>query len=144
MIEEHAQVCEIDDQQAVIKVQRQSSCNSCSLEQGCGVGSLGRLIGHRALTFSIQNQHNLKKGDHIVIGLPDRAFLKAGFLIYLLPLISLFLFASVSDIIFNAPESVNVLAAVLGLACGLWFSAHWSASRHSNEFQAKFIRKEFI
>ena len=144
MIEEHALVCETNDHQAVIEVQRQSACNSCSLEQGCGVGSLGRLIGHRALTFSIQNKHKLKKGDHIVIGLPDRAFLKAGFLIYLLPLINLFLFASVSDIVFKASEWVNVLAAILGLAFGLWWASHWSASRHSEEFQAKFIRKEII
>ena len=143
MIEEHARVLEIKDQQAIIQVQRQSACHSCSLEQGCGTGSLGRLLGRKELTFTLHNRHHLKPGDHIVIGLSEDAYLKAGFLIYLLPLITLFLFAAVADVLFSL-EWANVLAAVIGLVFGLWIAARLSGKRYLDEFQARFIRREFI
>ena len=143
MIEEHAIVREISDQQMVIEVQRQNACNSCSMEQGCGTGSIGRLLGKRPLTFTLQNQHQLKPGDHIVIGLTESAYLKAGFLVYLLPLINLFVFAVLADVLFNS-EIINVLAAILGLGVGLLFAIRGSVKTYAKEFQAKFIRREFI
>ena len=89
MIEEQAIVTGLDGDLAMIRMQRQSACSQCELNKGCGTGAIGRLLGHRSKPLAIRNNFNLKVGDSVLLGLPDKAFLKASLLIYGLPLMAL-------------------------------------------------------
>ena len=89
MIEEQAIVTGLDGDLAMIRMQRQSACSQCELNKGCGTGAIGRLLGHRSKPLAIRNNLNLEVGDSVLLGLPDKAFLKASLLIYGLPLMAL-------------------------------------------------------
>jgi len=141
MIEEQALVISLQGDQALIEVQRQNACQSCDLSEGCGTGSLGRLLGYKKLALSITNSHKLQVGDHIVIGMPDKYFHIAGFLVYLLPLIGLFCFALVANYLFNGTESVTVLSSLAGLAFGLFFSGRLAKHDLALKLKPQFIRQ---
>ncbi|MBT3204771.1 MAG: SoxR reducing system RseC family protein [Gammaproteobacteria bacterium] len=143
MIEEQALVIALRSDQALIEVQRQNACQSCDLSEGCGTGSLGRLLGYKKLALSIPNRHKLQVGDRIVIGMPDKYFHFAGFLVYLLPLLSLFLFGLVANYFFNGAESVIVLASLSGLVFGLMFSGRMAKNDFALKMKPQFIRQEF-
>ena len=140
MIEELAVVKKVQGDQALIEVERQNSCQSCELKAGCGTGSLGKLLGHRRVSLSMPNQHDLRIGDRVIIGLPDRSYLTAGFVVYLLPLLSLFLFAALGDQLFGSIEWVNVTAALIGLAVGILIAARLANHKYARDFQPRYIR----
>lgn len=141
MIEEQALVKSLQGDQALIEVQRQNACQSCDLSEGCGTGSLGRLLGYKKLSLSIPNRDKLRVGDLIIIGMPDKYFHIAGFLVYLLPLIGLFFFAIVANYLFNGTESVTVLASLAGLAFGLLFSGRLAKHDLALKLKPQFIRQ---
>jgi len=141
MIEEQALVKSLQGDQALIEVQRQNACQSCDLSEGCGTGSLGRLLGYKKLALSIPNRDKLQVGDLIVIGMPDKYFHIAGFLVYLLPLIGLFLFALIANYIFNGTEAVTVLSSLVGLAFGLFFSGRLAKHDLALKLKPQFIRQ---
>ncbi len=140
MIEEQAIVRKLRDEQAVIEVVRQNTCQGCELNGSCGTGSLGKLLGYRKVSFTMPNEHGLKIGDRVVIGLPDRSYLTAGFVVYLLPLISLFILTGISDQLFGSIEWINVLSALIGLGLGLLLAARLANHNYARDFQPQFIR----
>lgn len=144
MIEELAVVKQLEGDKAIIEVVRKNTCSSCQLNNSCGMGSLGRLLGHRPQILSIQNDKNLKMGDTVVIGLPEKSYLSAGFLIYLLPLMTLFLFAGFTDLLFDSIEWLTALASMTGLASGLLIAARISNRSYASALQPRFIRQQFL
>jgi sigma-E factor negative regulatory protein RseC len=142
MIEEHARVLQLRDKLAVIEIQRQNACQSCELSGGCGTGSLGRLLGQRAQIYTIPNEQNLKAGDDIVIGMPDRSFLLASLMMYVLPLLTMLLAALTAQLIFNASDGAVALIALTGLGLGLYATIRLSASDFARRFQPRFMRRE--
>ncbi len=142
MIEERARVVELKGELALIEMQRQNACDSCELSGGCGTGSLGRLLGHRAQVYSIANDQNLQAGDLIVIGMPERSFLLASAMMYLLPLFSLFLFALAAQLFFHAGDGATALSALGGFGVGLFATIRLSASDYARRFQPHFLRRE--
>ncbi len=142
MIEEHATVLGLQGHLAVIGIQRQNACNHCELNAGCGTGSLGRLLGQRSQQFSIDNTHNLKPGDHIVIGLPDRHYLAASFLMYILPLLMLFVFGLLARLLFGGSETLTTISALAGLGLGIALTIRLSHSHFARRFQPRFLRRE--
>ena len=143
MIEEQAQVIALSGDDAIIEMQSQTACQSCEMSGGCGTGSLGRLLGNRRQRLSISNDQHLKVGNLIVIGLPEKHFIYAGFLMYLLPLLSLFMFSIVANILFDATQWINVLAALMGLVSGLKLTSVFSNNIFAEKLRPRFIRQEF-
>lgn len=123
MIKETAQVTGIQGEYALIEVLRETGCHGCSLGASCGTGSIGRLLGHRQKPFSIANSLNLRKGDRVILGMAENAYLSAGFLVYIVPLFCLFLFSILADIVFGSIDFINVLAAIAGLIFGILLTA---------------------
>lgn len=142
MIEERARVLKLKGDVAFIEMQRQNACGSCQLSGGCGVGSLGRLLGKREQVYSIPNQQNLQTGDLIVIGMPDRSFLVASLMMYVLPLFTLLASGLVAQLLFHASDNVTAVFSLLGLGLGLFITIRLAASKFARRFQPRFMRRE--
>lgn len=134
MIEEKAIVTGVVDDLAMIQMQRQSACSHCELSRGCGTGALGRLLGHRSRPLTISNQYNLKPGDRVVLGMPDKALLNASLLIYGLPLLGIMAGGLLAQWLFGKSEMVIIILATTGFAAGLVYSAYIARSRFSGQF----------
>jgi len=142
VIEQQAYVVTLQGEQAIVAMKNTSGCQSCDLKGGCGIGSLGRLLGHRERSFAITNRHKLKVGDGIVLGVADNFFVYAGVLMYLLPLFNMFGFALIANTLFDATEWVNVLAALAGLIFGLNLSAGLAKKNFFSGMQPRFLRRQ--
>ncbi len=134
MIKEQAIVTGLDGDLARVQMQRQSTCSHCELSSGCGTGAIGRLLGHHSKPLSIRNNHNLKPGDRILLGIPDRAFLTASLLIYGLPLGGLIGTGLLADWAFDKSEVLVFGFAVAGFIAGLIISDIIASYRFSQQF----------
>jgi sigma-E factor negative regulatory protein RseC len=139
MIQQLATVIDVIDNKALLSVHNQG-CQSCHLSGACGTGSLGRLLGHRQQPLQVDNLSGLKKGDRVMLELPEKALLYASFSMYLLPLMFMFSFALVAGLLLDASDAINVLAAVIGLFVGLKISASLAAKRFSG-FSRPYVYK---
>ncbi len=142
MLEEQARVTAVKGQTARLEVLRQHGCQGCTLSPSCGVGALGRLLGYRGHRVNVENTLDLKKGDKVVLALPDHSYLLASVLIYLLPLLSMFLLAGLLDW-FRLPEPWIALGAVAGLGIGLLASGRLARVSFGKSLQPKMLRRLF-
>lgn len=122
MIEEQVRVTGIDgDFATVTPASAGSGCDSCSASGGCGVSMMSRLLEQRQQAgFRVKNDIGAKPGDLAILGIPERTFLKGAALLYLSPLLGLFLFSMLARL-WLAPdgEMPVIIAGALGFATGL-------------------------
>lgn len=139
MIKEQAKVISRQGRWVEIQMQRQSACNHCELNQGCGTGAIGRLLGHRSKPLLIESSFDLEPGDQVILGMPDSSFLKASLLIYGLPLISLILSAIVGQWLFEASELKVLVMATLGFGGGFLVSARLARKNFASQFDPRIL-----
>jgi sigma-E factor negative regulatory protein RseC len=140
MVKEQATVTSLNGDWAQIQMQRQTTCSHCELSNGCGMGAIGRLLGHRSKPVMIRNDHQLKPGDNVLLGLPEKAFLKASLLIYGLPLLGLIGGGILAASIVGESDLVVFLFAAAGFTVGLKFSAHLASKQYLNQFSPRILR----
>lgn len=128
MIEERGKVLSIESGAVWVETIRQSTCGSCQARAGCGQALLQRLgSGARSGFIRVLSDQPLAVGDEVIIGLPEDAVLKASALMYVLPLLMLFMFALIGDLV-GLAEPWLILVAAVGLAAG-FVTAGWYTRR---------------
>jgi sigma-E factor negative regulatory protein RseC len=140
MIEQEAQVTRVKDDQVWMTVQRQSACQHCNLSEGCGTGSLGKMMGYKSTQWVFPNSLGLKTGDRVLLAIPDKSYLLGSLLIYVLPLVTFFSGAAIAQSIWHT-EWVNVVVSLFALTGGMLLSARLSRKRYVKELQPKIMRQ---
>jgi sigma-E factor negative regulatory protein RseC len=131
MVEEHGVVVEVSDHYAWVKTQRQSSCGQCGASKGCGTASLAQVLGQKYNEIRVVNHLNVKVGDQVVIGLEEQALVRSSLLLYLLPLLTMFIAAVALELLGQAwqwpsSELYTMGAGLVGLLFGLAGVLVWS------------------
>ncbi len=127
MITEQAIVTRRDGNRVEIELERGSACGNCEMNQGCGTGAIGRLLGRRSRPLVIETEQPLRPGDRVQLGLPEAALVKASLLTYGLPLLAMVaagLVAAASGL----GDGWVALTAVVGFAAGFKLAARLSRS----------------
>jgi sigma-E factor negative regulatory protein RseC len=124
MIEESVEVIAIEDDVLILQAQRKSSCQSCSVQKGCGTSVLSQWLGKKLSNFRVENTVDAQVGDYLIVGISESSILKGSLSVYFMPLMSLFLFALLAD--WLLPEAVYRdlwvgVSGILGLFAGLGF-----------------------
>ncbi|MCP4187410.1 MAG: SoxR reducing system RseC family protein [Gammaproteobacteria bacterium] len=117
-----------------VEMLRQSACSHCDLNQGCGTGAIGRLLGHRSKPIVIQSDIDLKPGDRVVLGIPDSSLLRASLLIYGLPLFMMVAASGLGHWIADGSEVMTLIAAIAGFISGFLISATLAKRKLSKQF----------
>lgn len=147
MITENAIVVSIDNNQTWIETQRKSVCGQCSANKGCGTSVLSKVIGNKLSKIKAINNINAQVGDEVVIGLNEQSLLKGAFVVYMLPLILLFLFSFVGQLVsdnllIQNNEFLIILFAVIGFYLGMRKVKSFSTSIAKNEkYQPVILKK---
>lgn len=121
MIEENAIVTEQLGGQVRLEIIRRTACGICGQTRGCGNATWGKMLGHAETTLQVDNAINAQVGDHVVVGIEEKAFLNATFLLYVVPLCALFAGALLAQVFFNQDSNQDIyvmLGALLGLGAG--------------------------
>jgi len=149
MIEEQVRVVAIEGELLLLEAQSQSACGGCAAKKGCGTAVLSKVVGQKFSRFQAKNTIGANVGDLIVVGLTERALLNGSFVIYMLPIIGMILFALFADVMFVddvddwLSKDVSVaLFSLLGFSIGAGFARYHFLSSHSKEsYQPVVLRK---
>jgi sigma-E factor negative regulatory protein RseC len=129
-IEERGVVVAADADWATIRMQRQSTCGSCSARSGCGNGVLAEVLGRRVLEFRLANVDDLRPGDRVTLGIHDRALVSGALIMYLLPLLGLIATPVILGwVLPGVSEGWRILAGAGGLVLGLIAVRRWLRNR---------------
>lgn len=114
MIEETGRVVALAPGAVLVETERSSTCSGCSVRSGCGQGLVERLgvRERRGLILALCDLR-LSVGDTVVVGIRESVLLHGAVLVYLFPLIMLFIFALVASQL-SAPEPYVMLAGLGG------------------------------
>jgi len=145
MIEEIARVNAIDGGYAFVEVTRTSSCNSCNARQACGTASLSRMFRFQPPALKLKNSIDAKPGDQVIVALPEQTMLTGSFMLYIIPLIMLMLFAVGFDYVFGLffsieRELLQVAGGLTGLAAGLFAARKYSARFLNDTSMASLVK----
>ena len=147
MITETATVVSIENNQTWVETQRKSACGQCSASKGCGTSVLSKVIGNKLSKIKAINNIDAQVGDEVVIGLNEQSLLKGAFITYMLPLIFMFIFALVGQVVsanlqIQNNELLVIVFTVVGLLLGLrQVKAFSSAITKNEDYQPVILKK---
>ncbi|HHI92179.1 MAG TPA: Fis family transcriptional regulator [Gammaproteobacteria bacterium] len=128
MIEEHAQVIALDNNDVWVETQRRSACGQCAANKGCGTATLARVLGNKRSQVRTLNPEAtpVAVGDEVVIGINEQALVRGSLAVYTVPLLMLFVFGFLGELLSTQLLVTNqdILPIVLGLA-GLLLGFVW-------------------
>ena len=142
MIEQVAHVFAIDKTTVWIDTLRVATCDSCT----CGQRLLNQSknTARSRIELPVPQDMILNVGDEVVLGIPQKAFIKASLLTFAMPLLTLLASASIARWV-GFSEPLTVVAALLGLGLGLlllrWFS-QTEAVLSSSQWQPMILRQQ--
>lgn len=131
MIQEYGYVVKTDEQFAWVHTERKSTCGQCAAQKGCGTNVFSKVLGNKHTELKAINTANAEIGDTVVLGLRESVLLKSAFIMYMLPLMLMFIFAFLTQVFFNAfGREVSQLwigmFAVAGLSLGFAYARHFA------------------
>jgi len=151
MIEENAIVVGVKPDVAMLEVVRRIPCGLCGQTRGCGMSLWGRLLGHRNNIFRAENKIDAKVGDMVVVGIEEQALLLSSLSAYGVPLLAMFIGASLVSTLATS-ELVNsvgqadrnaLIGAALGLVIGLvWIKGHNAGRGLGKGYRPVILRAE--
>lgn len=148
MLEESGLVVSMQGDFARVSTSQQTACSSCAARKGCGTSLVASLFPRRERAFLAHNPVGARPGDRVVIGLDESALQIASLLLYLAPLLGLFIGAMLGLWLFPGQEGRAAdLPAVTGGGIGLLL-AFLVINRHAfgvlqrSRFRARILRVE--
>ena len=128
------------DSVATLEIERKTACGLCGKTRGCGNALWGKMFGHQTTAFKAQNRINAKVGESVIVGINEKAMLKSAVLLYVLPLVTLFIGALLAAYFWHS-DGKTMLGAAIGLALGLcWVKGHIMANRYFSLQQPVILR----
>ncbi|WP_172589577.1 SoxR reducing system RseC family protein [Shewanella xiamenensis] len=119
MMEEVARVVACDNQGwLTVEVELKSTCKSCSSSESCGTSAVAQAFSAKTQQFSIQSDRPCEVGELLKLGLPESVILKAAALVYLMPLLGLFLGAILGQFCAGLFEINSDICAIVFASLG--------------------------
>lgn len=139
MIKQKAIVVATDDRTVWLDAERQSTCGQCQVKQGCGTGLLANHVGKRFARISVEKQSDVAVGQQVQLGITEESLLQGAFMMYIVPLVMLFLFAAIAQIL-DFSEVMEVLAGISGLIFGFYY-VHIRFKKRKTGLQAEIVEE---
>ena len=116
LLEELAKVVDYQHGWVMVEVELKSACNHCANNENCGTSAVAKAFSVKTQRFSIASEQPYAKNDMLKLGLPESVIIQAAALVYLLPLLGLFLFAGIGHLLaFGLELDTNLSAMILAL-----------------------------
>ncbi len=123
MITEQAVVLRASEGFVELALERQSTCSQCELNQGCGTGAIGRLLGRRRRSLVVRTDLALAPGDRVQVGIAESALVKASLAVYGLPLLGL-LGGGLVAAAWSLSDPLTAVCSFAGFGAGFQLGRH--------------------
>lgn len=149
MIEEYAQVVELNAEGVWVETQRRTACGQCAANKGCGTATLARVLGNKRSRVRALNPKAtpVAVGDEVVIGINEQALVRGSLAVYTLPLLTMFVFGLLgqllaTQLLFENSEFVTIVFSMLGLLLGfLWVKRFTYRIARDERYQPVLLRQ---
>lgn len=125
MIKEWATVVSWQNGEALVSCDVKASCNSCASRSGCGTRVLNKLGPQTTHTIVVASDVPLEPGQKVELGIAEGSLLGSAMLVYLSPLVGLFLIASLFQVLFGS-DLAALSGAILGGVGGFLIARGYS------------------
>lgn len=98
MIKEWATVMRWHQGRALLRYGSSSGCGSCSARGACGSYALSKIGPNTEHQLEVEIEQPLVEGQKVEVGIPEGSLLRSAMLVYLTPLVGLFLLAVLGQI----------------------------------------------
>lgn len=134
MIEEVATVTAMDGDYVWVQTQRQSACESCSAQKGCGTSAIGKVVGKQYTQVRVINRFQAQVGDVVKVAMHEDLLIKSSLAVYLVPLVLMLFGGVIADAVLISayPHWHAVLGSGAGLALGALWLRYYSARMSKN------------
>ncbi|MBF0446884.1 MAG: SoxR reducing system RseC family protein [Magnetococcales bacterium] len=146
MLREEVIVIAEEGRYALVSGQRKSACGSCHAEASCSVLSVGG--GKREAPIRVLNPLGAKVGQRVELEISEQQLLKASFLVYVLPIISLIFFGVLGrylavrfGVAADLAEGLGGLVGVAALVLTFWWLSRLNDYLEGDEGRRPVIRK---
>ncbi len=143
LVEGFAHVVAVDSDVVWLEPEQTTSCGHCASSSACGgKGGIGTLTDRlEARRFSLPNRDGLRVGERVVIGVSEKALVKASLTAYAIPLVCL-LFCGAMAQWAAGSDLITMIAMVVGLGIGM-VGARFNALRLDahGELSPQFLRR---
>ncbi|MCX0501367.1 SoxR-reducing system protein RseC [Erwinia billingiae] len=113
MMREWATVVSWNNGIATLHSEIKTSCSSCSARKGCGSHMLDKLGPKNAHVMKVASAQPLAAGQRIELGIAEKSLLSSALLVYMTPLVGLFIVAGLFQALFHT-DIAAVSGALLG------------------------------
>ena len=141
MITENGIVISSNASLAWVKTTRSSACEHCTSKDSCGTSG-----DHKDMIVMVKNTLNVGKGDHVVVGLETRHLLFVSFLLYVFPIILLFIGAiignSLAPFFQMDPSFVSIISGFLFFGFSVYIIRKKNDSLSKKEEYKPFLVKK--
>jgi sigma-E factor negative regulatory protein RseC len=131
-LETRAVVVQAGKQSALVESSQANGCSACN-GKGCGSGKLNQLFCSRPRQFTVDNRINAAVGDEVIIAVTEGAVLRGISLVYLMPLLLMFVAANLAGgfaAYADQRDGYQAAGALSGLMIG-FIIARWLSKRLS-------------
>lgn len=115
MIKEWATVVSWQDGVALVSCDVKASCNSCPSRAGCGSRVLNKLGPQTSHTIAVPSDVPLVAGQKVELGITEGSLLSSAMLVYLSPLVGLFVMGGLFQMLFGTDPAAMCGAALGGV-----------------------------
>jgi sigma-E factor negative regulatory protein RseC len=125
MIEETALVSRIEPGRVWLKAQPSGACGGCAHQDGCSTLITAKLLPEREL--EIDCNIALAIGSEVIVAIDDKHLLLGSFLLYLMPLLAMFIGLITADSLLAESSKENWLIPIsfVSLMAGFRLARHW-------------------
>ena len=122
MIRESGRVVAVEADALWVETIRQTSCNSCSAQKGCGHGLLNKVASSKRnhlrvlLPAKFQSQ-DFALNDEVELSIPETLLVSAAMIVYILPLVMMLAGAVLASAVWVG-DIAALLGAIVGFALG--------------------------
>lgn len=114
-----------------LSCEQKTSCGSCSSQKSCGTGIMSKAMAKKALRWNLMTRIEVKAGQVVEIGLPEKNLLISAALVYLVPIFFMLVGAIFSqwfmEPFFLLGESVTIVISLLCGALGIFVAKQLSS-----------------
>ena len=115
-----------------VETVRYTACQSCAASKGCGHAMLdSQRAGARARVRALSSD-TFRVDDLVVVGIPEGLLMRGAVLVYLVPLLLLFIGALIGQQVTSTYADPAAVGGLAGLACGFLIN-RWYSVRHRRD-----------
>jgi sigma-E factor negative regulatory protein RseC len=122
MIEQQGRAVDASGDRVRVRLGGQSGCAACDAGRGCGAGVFARMLRRRPVELDFENRVGARRGQGVIVGIPERLYLGLVTRFYLLPVLAALAGAAIGHYVGVSlgagAGAIDAVALVAGLLAG--------------------------